>query len=129
MASAFADDDLSARSMSNGRGSGSSRFREILQSSPEVFDRSQRHDTEEDLMWAAIEQLPMYDRLTKGMLRKVADNGKVVLDEVDVTKLGEQHKKQLMESILKVVEEDNENFLRRLRDRTDRYAAATFHES
>ncbi|XWS11666.1 hypothetical protein CRYUN_Cryun37aG0018900 [Craigia yunnanensis] len=62
----------------------------------------------------------MYDRLRKGMLRKVTDNGEVVLDEVDVTKLGTEHKKQLMESILKVVEEDNENFLRKLMDRTDR---------
>ncbi|XWS16592.1 hypothetical protein CRYUN_Cryun34aG0102300 [Craigia yunnanensis] len=120
MASTLAGDDLAARSMSSGRGWGSSRFREIWQSPPEVFDMNQRHDTEEDLMWAAIEQLPMYDRLRKGMLRKVADNGKVILDEVDVTKLGEQHKKQLIESILNAVEEDNENFLRRLRDRTDR---------
>jgi hypothetical protein len=29
-------------------------------------------------------------------------------------------RKHLMESILKVVEEDNEKFLRRLRERTDR---------
>ncbi|KAL5545906.1 hypothetical protein UlMin_005593 [Ulmus minor] len=54
------------------------------------------------------------------MLRQVLDNGRVVHDEVDVTNLGMQDKKQLMESILKVVEEDNEKFLRRLRDRTDR---------
>ncbi|XVE91137.1 hypothetical protein DITRI_Ditri20bG0130600 [Diplodiscus trichospermus] len=116
----MAREDLTARSMSSGRSWGSARFREIWQTPPEVFERSQRHDTEEDLMWAAIEQLPTYDRLRKGMLRKVADNGKVELDEVDVTKLGEQHKKQLMESVLKVVEEDNENFLKRLRERTDR---------
>ncbi|XP_021296957.1 ABC transporter G family member 39-like isoform X2 [Herrania umbratica] len=120
MASVLAGDDLAARSLSSGRGWGSARFREIWQSPPEVFERSRRHDTEEDLMWAAIERLPTYDRLRKGMLRKVADNGNVVLDEVDVTKLGTQHKKQLMGSILKVVEEDNENFLRKLRDRTDR---------
>ncbi|KAH7553398.1 hypothetical protein JRO89_XS12G0007300 [Xanthoceras sorbifolium] len=56
----------------------------------------------------------------KVVLRQVLDNGKVVHGEVDVTNLGMQDKKQLMESILKVVEEDNEKFLRRLRDRTDR---------
>ncbi|XP_050243453.1 ABC transporter G family member 34-like [Quercus robur] len=61
-----------------------------------------------------------YDRLRKGMLTQVLDNGKVVHDEVDVTNLGMQDKKLLMESILKVTEEDNEKFLRRLRDRTDR---------
>ncbi|EOY20315.1 Uncharacterized protein TCM_046215 [Theobroma cacao] len=33
---------------------------------------------------------------------------------------GYQHKKQLMDSLLKVAEEDNENFLRRLRHKTDR---------
>ncbi|KAG4145801.1 hypothetical protein ERO13_D05G116300v2 [Gossypium hirsutum] len=121
MASALAGDDLSARSMSSGReGWGSARFRDIWQTPPEVFERSQRHDTEEDLIWAAIERLPMYDRLRKSMIRKVGDNGKVVLHEVDVTKLGQQNKKQLIDSILKVVEQDNENFLRKLRDRTDR---------
>ncbi|XVF23287.1 hypothetical protein REPUB_Repub13aG0023700 [Reevesia pubescens] len=87
--------------MSSVRGWGSARFREIWQTPPKVFGRSQRYDTEEDLIWAAIERLPMYDRLRKGMLRKVADNGKVV-DEVDVTKLGKQHKRQLMDSILKI---------------------------
>ncbi|KAK8551104.1 hypothetical protein V6N12_039768 [Hibiscus sabdariffa] len=120
MASALAGDDLSARSISSGRSWGSSRFRDIWQTPPEVFERSQRHDTEEDLMWAAIERLPMYDRLRKSMIRKVGDNGKVALHQVDVTKLGPHHKKQLVDSILKVVDEDNEKFLRKLRDRTDR---------
>ncbi|GMI91957.1 ATP-binding cassette G39, PLEIOTROPIC DRUG RESISTANCE 11, pleiotropic drug resistance 11 [Hibiscus trionum] len=120
MASALAGDDLSARSMSSGRSWGSARFRDIWQTPPEVFERSQRHDTEEDLMWAAIERLPMYERLRKSMIRRVGDNGKVGLHEVDVTKLGPHHKKQLMDSILKVVDEDNEKFLRKLRERTDR---------
>ncbi|KAL4332228.1 hypothetical protein GQ457_07G032970 [Hibiscus cannabinus] len=120
MASALAGDDLSARSISSGRSWGSSRFRDVWQTLPEVFERSQRHDTEEDLMWAAIERLPMYDRLRKSMIRKVGDNGKVALHQVDVTKLGPHHKKQLLDSILKVVDEDNEKFLRKLRDRTDR---------
>ncbi|XP_068660074.1 pleiotropic drug resistance protein 2-like isoform X3 [Aristolochia californica] len=58
--------------------------------------------------------------MRKGILRQVLDNGKVVHEQVDVTRLGMQEKKLLMESILKVVEEDNERFLRRLRDRIDR---------
>ncbi|KAK6231796.1 hypothetical protein SCA6_001869 [Theobroma cacao] len=128
MASALAGDDL-ARSMSSRRSwaaSGSHRswasasFREVWQPPPEVFNRSGRQDDEEELRWAAIERLPTYDRLRKGMLRQVLDNGRIVHDEVDVTKLGLQDKKQLMDSMLKVVEEDNERFLRRLRDRTDR---------
>ncbi|KAL6998106.1 Pleiotropic drug resistance protein 2 [Sarracenia purpurea var. burkii] len=131
MAAALAGDDL-ARSMSSRRSfaSGSrkswasSSFREVWQGPPDVFNRigsrSTRLDDEEELRWAAIERLPTYDRLRKGMLNKVLDNGRVVRDEVDVTNLGMQDKKLLMESILKVVEEDNERFLQRLRDRTDR---------
>ncbi|BFG38675.1 hypothetical protein CerSpe_249490 [Prunus speciosa] len=127
MAAALAGDDL-ARSTSSRRSwaSGSKRswastsFREVWQAPPDVFNRSGRQDEEEELRWAAIERLPTYDRLRRGMLSQVLDNGKVVTDEVDVTKLGMQDKKQLMESILKVVEDDNERFLRRLRDRTDR---------
>lgn len=92
-----------------------------------MFSRSGRQETdEEELRWAAIERLPTYDRLRKGMLTQVLDNGRVVQNEVDVTNLGIQDKKQLMESILKVAEEDNEKFLRRLRDRTDRYVLVLF---
>ena len=127
MASALAGDDL-ARSMSrrswaastSHRSRAASSFREVCQPPPDVFNRSGRQDDEEELRWAAIERLPTYDRLRKGMLTQVLSNGRVVHDEVDVTKLGMQDKKQLMDSMLKVVEEDNENFLRRLRDRTDR---------
>ncbi|GKV37528.1 hypothetical protein SLEP1_g45550 [Rubroshorea leprosula] len=129
MASALAGDDL-ARSMGS-RGSWSSTshrswaaasFREAWQGQqPEVFNRSGRQqDDEEELQWAAIERLPTFDRLRKGMLRQVLDNGIVVNNEVDVTKLGLQDKKMLMDSILKVAEDDNEKFLQKLRDRTDR---------
>ncbi|XP_028076381.1 pleiotropic drug resistance protein 2-like isoform X2 [Camellia sinensis] len=138
MAAALAGDDLarlgsSRRSLggSGSRrslgGSGSRRswasasLREVWQAPPDVFRRSARQeDDEAELMWAAIERLPTYDRMRKGMLSKVLDNGKVVRDEIDVTNLGMQDKQLLMESILKVVEDDNEKFLQRLRDRTDR---------
>ncbi|KAB1221288.1 Pleiotropic drug resistance protein 2 [Morella rubra] len=120
MASALAGDDL-ARSTSSRRSWASGSLREVWTAPPDVFSRSGRQETdEEELRWAAIERLPTYDRLRKGMLTQVLDNGRVVQNEVDVTNLGIQDKKQLMESILKVAEEDNEKFLRRLRDRTDR---------
>ncbi|GAA0142444.1 ATP-binding cassette [Lithospermum erythrorhizon] len=87
----------------------------------DVFHISNRENNdEEDLKWAAIERLPTYDRLRKGLLNRVLDNGEVVVEEVDVAHLGKQDKKILMESILKCVEEDNEKFLRRLRERIDR---------
>ena len=47
------------------------------------------------------------------MLRQAMSNGRVLTEEIDTANLGEQDKKQLMESILKVVEDDNEKFLQR----------------
>ncbi|OWM79107.1 hypothetical protein CDL15_Pgr003278 [Punica granatum] len=131
MASALAGDDLARSTSGRGSWASSSRrsfsasgsFREAWLAPPDVFSRSGRqreHDDEEELRWAAIERLPTYDRLRKGMLRQVLDDGQVVHGEIDVRKLKMEDKKQLMDNILKVVEEDNEKFLRRLRARTDR---------
>ncbi|XP_022848356.1 pleiotropic drug resistance protein 2-like [Olea europaea var. sylvestris] len=131
MATALAGDDL-ARSVSSGRrlaasASGRSRsFREAWQDQPDAFSRNGRQDDdEEELLWTAIERLPTYDRLRKSVLTQVLENGKVKADEIDVKKLGVDEKKQLMDSILKVVEEDNERFLKRLRQRTDKVGIET----
>ncbi|KAG7017438.1 Pleiotropic drug resistance protein 2-like protein [Cucurbita argyrosperma subsp. argyrosperma] len=98
---------------------------EVWQSQADVFTRSGRMDDEEELRWAAIERLPTYDRMRKGMLRQVLENGSVVHEEVDVTALGFEERKRLMESVVKVVEEDNEKFLRRIRERSDRVGIET----
>ncbi|KAF8395358.1 hypothetical protein HHK36_019304 [Tetracentron sinense] len=119
MAATLVRDDL-GRSTGSRRSWASGSFREAWTAPPDVFQRSGRKDEEEELKWAAIERLPTYDRMRKGILKQVLDNGNVVHGEVDVTNLGMQDKKQLMESILKVVEDDNDKFLHRLRDRTDR---------
>ncbi|XP_022764631.1 pleiotropic drug resistance protein 2-like isoform X2 [Durio zibethinus] len=132
MASALAGDDL-ARSMSSrtmsrrmSLGSGSRRgwasasIREAWNSQTDVFQRSGREEDEEELKWAAIERLPTYDRLRKGMLKHVLDEGKVGYEEVDIANLDMLDKKNLMESVLRVVEEDNERLLIRLRERNDR---------
>ncbi|CDO99881.1 unnamed protein product [Coffea canephora] len=128
MAAPVTPDDL-RRSMSR-RGSiasasrsgwASASIREVLAApGGDVFQKSGRHDDEEELKWAAIERLPTYDRMRKGMLTQVLDNGRVIHEEVDVAHLGIDDKKNLMDNILKTVEEDNERFLMRLRDRTDR---------
>ena len=102
------------------RGWASASMREAWNSQTDVFQRSGREEDEEELKWAAIERLPTYDRLRKGMLKHVLDEGKVVYEEVDIANLDMQDKKKIMESILRVVEEDNERFLLRLRERTDR---------
>ncbi|CAN6695491.1 unnamed protein product [Malus baccata var. baccata] len=124
---ALAGDDLSrqssvARQSSSRRSWRSTSVREMW-NAPDVFQRSGRQqavDEEEELKWAAIERLPTYDRMRRGMLRQAMSNGRFVTEEVDVANLGAQDKKQLMESILKVVEDDNERFLQRLRARNDR---------
>lgn len=113
-----------SRKSSSGFGSrrswGSASIREAWNNQGDVFQRSVREDDEEELKWAAIERLPTYDRLKKGLLKQVLDDGRIAYEEVDVQHLDLHDKKSLMESILRIVEEDNENFLKRLRERTDR---------
>ena len=82
----------------------------------EVFTRSSREeDDEEALKWAALEKLPTFDRLRRGLLL-----GSRGANEVEVHDLGIQDKKQLIERLVQTVEEDNEKFLLKLRNRIDR---------
>ncbi|KDP34703.1 hypothetical protein JCGZ_10908 [Jatropha curcas] len=122
MGAALAGDDL-IRQMSSRTWQRSMSIKQMW-NEPDVFHKDSRWsvavDDEEELRWAAIERLPTYDRLRKGMLTQTMSNGRMVQNEVDMRKIGSEDKKKLMDSILKVVEEDNEKFLRRLRNRTDR---------
>ncbi|KAL5155497.1 ABC transporter G family member 39 [Glycine soja] len=122
MASALAGDDLVV-STSSRRSWTTASFRDAWTAAPDVFNVSGRHvyeDDEEELKWAAIDRLPTFERMRKGVLKHVLDDGHVMLDEVDVSNLCLHDKKLLIDSILKIVEEDNEKFLRRLRNRVDR---------
>ncbi|XP_028756830.1 pleiotropic drug resistance protein 2 isoform X1 [Neltuma alba] len=118
MAAALTGGNLSRQSSSRSWRSGSVRE---MWNEPSAFRREsgREEDDEEELMWAAIERLPTYDRLRKGMLKQLTESGRVIHDEIDVTKLGPRDKQLLMENVLKVVEEDNEKFLKRLRNRID----------
>ncbi|KAK9266297.1 hypothetical protein L1049_001819 [Liquidambar formosana] len=83
----------------------------------EVFSRSSREeDDEEALKWAALEKLPTYNRLKKGLW----SGSQGAASEVDVDNLGYQERKNLLERLVKVAEEDNEKFLLKLKDRIDR---------
>ncbi|KAL9406998.1 hypothetical protein Peur_003970 [Populus x canadensis] len=87
-------------------------------STVEAFSRSSREeDDEEALKWAALEKLPTYDRLRKGILMS-ASRG--VSSEVDIEKLGVQERKQLLERLVKAADEDNEKFLWKLKNRIER---------
>ncbi|KAL2517559.1 ABC transporter G family member 40 [Abeliophyllum distichum] len=82
----------------------------------EVFSRSSREeDDEEALKWAALEKLPTFDRLRKGILF-----GSKGSNEVDVHNLVFEDKRNLVQRLVNVVEEDNEKFLLKLRNRIDR---------
>ena len=83
----------------------------------EIFSQSTRgEDDEEALKWAALEKLPTYNRLRKGLL--LGSEGEAI--EVDIHNLGLQDKKNLVERLIKIAKEDNEKFLLKLKNRMDR---------
>ena len=92
-------------------------------SGAEVFSRSSRdEDDEEALKWAALEKLPTYNRLRKGLL--IGSEGEA--SEVDIHNLGPQERKNLVERLVKIAEEDNEKFLLKLKNRMDRCDFSSF---
>ena len=57
-------------------------FRDAWTAAPDMFNMSGRHaleDDEEELKWAAIDGLPTFERMRKGVLKYVHDDGHVVL--------------------------------------------------
>lgn len=104
------------RAGSSMRAASTSRWRN--NSGADVFSRSSREeDDEEALRWAALEKLPTYARMRKGILMS-ASRGEA--SEVDINNLGIKERKALLERLVKVAEEDNEPFLLKLRDRVNR---------
>ncbi|KAK1394704.1 hypothetical protein POM88_013760 [Heracleum sosnowskyi] len=83
----------------------------------DIFSRtSVEQDDEEALTWAAIEKLPTYLRIRRGMLTE--EEGEV--RQIDIKTLGIAEKRSLLERLVKVAEEDNERFLLKLKERIDR---------
>ncbi|XP_041002180.1 pleiotropic drug resistance protein 1-like isoform X1 [Juglans microcarpa x Juglans regia] len=83
----------------------------------DVFSKSSREeDDEEALKWAALEKLPTFDRLRKGILT----TSKGEASEVNIQSLGFEERKKLLERLVKLAEEDNEKFLLKVRNRIDR---------
>lgn len=83
----------------------------------DVFSASSvREDDEEALKWAALQRLPTFNRLKKGLLTTPQGHA----NEVDVHHLELQEKKDLIERLVGVDEDDHENFLLRLKSRIDR---------
>ncbi|XP_030973216.1 pleiotropic drug resistance protein 1-like [Quercus lobata] len=89
--------------------------------SMEVFSKSSREDDDEEaLKWAALQKLPTYNRLTKGLL--TTQQGET--SEIDVHHLGLKERRSLIERLVKVSEEDHEKFLYKLKDRLERVGIA-----
>ncbi|KAL1831046.1 hypothetical protein ACET3Z_000697 [Daucus carota] len=83
----------------------------------DIFSRtSVEQDDEEALTWAAIEKLPTYLRIRRGLLTEKEGEAR----EIDIKSLGIAEKRSLLERLVKVAEEDNERFLLKLKERIDR---------
>ncbi|RDY03844.1 Pleiotropic drug resistance protein 1, partial [Mucuna pruriens] len=83
----------------------------------EIFANSfHQEDDEEALKWAAIQKLPTVARLRTGLL--TSPQG--VASEIDIHQLGLQERRDLLERLVRVAQEDNETFMLKLRDRVDR---------
>ncbi|XP_019437695.1 PREDICTED: pleiotropic drug resistance protein 1-like isoform X2 [Lupinus angustifolius] len=74
-------------------------------------------DEEEELKWAAIEKLPTFLRMSRGILSESEGQPGT---EIHINKLGSLQRKDLVERLVKIAEEDNEKFLLKLRERIDR---------
>lgn len=77
--------------------------------------RECREDEEEALRWAALERLPTFDRVRRGILLKSDGD----CSEVEVSGLGPEDHVAVIERLLSDGS-DAEKFLRRIRQRFDR---------
>ncbi|KAF9614059.1 hypothetical protein IFM89_014859 [Coptis chinensis] len=94
---------------------GSNRF--WRNTGEDVFSRSSREENDEEaLRWAALERLPTFDRIQKGILNGLDGQ----LNEVDIKHIGNREKKSLLDRLVRNIEVDNEKFLQKLKERMDR---------
>ncbi|XP_022732621.1 ABC transporter G family member 32 [Durio zibethinus] len=88
-------------------------------SAENVFSRSasfrEEDDDEEALRWAALERLPTYARVRRGIFRNMVGDSK----EVDVSELELTDQKLLLERLVKSADDDPERFFDRMRKRFD----------
>lgn len=84
-----------------------------------VFARSESFredgDDEEALRWAALERLPTYDRVRRGIFTNIVGDKK----EVDLNELELEERKVVLDRLVNSIEEDAERFFGRIRRRFD----------
>ncbi|KAF3450693.1 hypothetical protein FNV43_RR06782 [Rhamnella rubrinervis] len=86
---------------------------------------SRREDEEDDLSWSALQKLPTYNRLRTGILQSMvepdhANNNSNQPKLVDVLKLNADDRKQFIHRNFNASEQDNEKFLKKLKQRIER---------
>lgn len=88
-------------------------------SAENMFARSASYkedgEDEEALRWAALERLPTYDRIRRGIFRNIVGDPK----EIDVSELEVQEQKLVVERLVCAVDDDAERFFDRMRRRFD----------
>ncbi|CAK9326614.1 unnamed protein product [Citrullus colocynthis] len=72
-------------------------------------------EDEEALRWAALERLPTYSRVRRGIFRNIVGDTK----EIDVSELEVQEQKLLIDRLVSSVDDDPEMFFQRVRRRFD----------
>lgn len=88
--------------------------------------RNSHHSVEDEeaLRWAALDKLPTYNRLRTTIFKSYiqADQQQTPTEQMllDVRDLNPQAQQSFIDKNFKVVEEDNEIFLRKFRDRVDK---------
>lgn len=79
-------------------------------------------DDEEALRWAALERLPTYNRVRKGIFRNVLGDRM----EIEVDQLQLQERKVVLDRLVNSADDDWEKFFDRMRRRFDRFIFASF---
>lgn len=79
------------------------------------FREASCDEEEEELRWAALERLPTYRRVRKGIFKNIAGDSR----EIDVEKLEVQERKVVLDRLVSSVEDDCELFFDRMRRRFD----------
>lgn len=73
----------------------------------------ERGEDEEALRWAALERLPTYARVRRGIFKNLVGDRK----EIDVSELQAQEQKILLERLIDSVDDDPELFFERMKKR------------
>ncbi|CAM6100567.1 unnamed protein product [Calypogeia fissa] len=79
--------------------------------------RTEEEDDEEALKWAALEKLPTYDRVRTTILNQMKGS-RILPQQIDLRTIGPADKEKLIGRLFADrPEDDNEQFIRRMRDR------------